>query len=149
MKYSFEYIEKLINENNAEKALDILNRNSDKSIWSQNARAVCLMRLNYPANAVKVLTSIVYAGSSIATNSQATDKIKLNLAQAMLLTGNVAGAVKLIEDTQQDCPLRNKLQTAIDKWKKSLPVWSRLSITLLGTLPFDKPVAVEPPFGEI
>ena len=149
MKYSFEYIEKLINENNVEKAMDILNRNSDTSIWSQNARAVCLMRLNFPANAVKILTPIVFAGSSIVFNSQATDKIKLNLAQAMLLTGNVAGAVKLIENTQQDCPLRNKLDTAIKKWKQSLPIWSRLSITLLGTLPFDKPVAVEPPYGEI
>jgi hypothetical protein len=148
MKYSFEYIEKLINENNVEKALDILNRNSDTSAWSQNARAVCLMRLNFPANAVKVLTPIVYAGSSIVFNPQATDKIKLNLAQAMLLAGNVAGAVKLIQDTQ-DCPLRIKLQTAVEKWKQSLPVWTRLSITLLGTLPFDKPVAVESPYGEI
>lgn len=148
MKNSFDYIEKLINENNIEKALDILNHNSDKSIRSQNARAVCLMRLNSPKDAIKILTSIVYPGSFIAINPEAPDKIKLNMAEAMLLTGNVAGAVKLIENSLQDCPLRSKLKTAIKNWKKSLPLWSRLE-TMLGTLPYDKPITVEGPHGEI
>ncbi|MFA5292092.1 MAG: hypothetical protein WC496_03565 [Phycisphaerae bacterium] len=149
MKNSFEYIEKLINENNVEKALDILNHNPDRSIWFQNARAVCLMRLNSPGNAVKTLTSIVYPNSFVMINPDAPDKIKLNMAEAMLLTGNVAGAVKLIENSPQDCPLRNKLETAIKKWKLSLPFWSRLAITLFGTLPYDRPIAVERPYGVI
>ena len=146
-KNSLEYIKKLINENNNEKALEILNHSSDQSVWPQNARAVCLMRLNSPANAVKVLTPIVFQGGSVAINQEVPDKIKLNLAEAMLLAGNIAGAVNLIENTQDDCPSRNKLINAIKKWKKSLSIWSRFMISI-GILPFDKPIAVEPPYGE-
>jgi len=145
---SLEYVKKLINENNNEKALEILNHNSDKSIWAQNARAVCLMRLNSPANAAKVLTPIIFKSGSIIINSEVPEKIKLNLVEAMLLIGNVAGAVNLIENCQDDCPTRTKLKAAIKKWEKSLPIWSRFMI-FLGILPFDKPITIEHPYGEL
>lgn len=147
-EFSTEYINKLINENKNDKALEILNHISDKSIWSQNARAVCLMRLDSPANTVKVLTPVVYLGNSVAINLDVPDKIKLNLAEAMLLCGNIAGAVNMIDNCQDDCPQRDKLKGAIKKWKKSLPLWSRFMI-VLGVLPYNKPVIVESPHGEL
>jgi hypothetical protein len=147
-KYSHDYIKKLIDENQNNKALEILNHISDKSIWSQNAHAVCLMRLNSFKAAIQVLTPVVFLSNSIAINSEVPDKVKLNLAEAMLLFGNVAGAAQLISACKDDCQSRNKLEIAIKRWKKSQSICSRLMI-LLGILPLDKPIAVEPPFGEV
>ncbi|OHB49830.1 MAG: hypothetical protein A2Y10_09395 [Planctomycetes bacterium GWF2_41_51] len=145
---SLEYIHKLMNENKIEKAMEILNRDSDKSIWAQNTRAVCLMRMNSPQSAVKTLTPIVFPGSSVAVNSEVPDKIKLNLATAMLLSGNIAGALDIIQYCKDNSQYCNKLSASIKKWKKTLPLWSRFMI-MLSILPYDKPVAIEPPLGEL
>lgn len=146
-KNSLENIRKLIDENNVEKAMEILNYTADKSMWFQNARAVCLMRLNLPEKAVKILTPIVYPGSCVAVDPQVPDKIKLNLAEAMLLAGNIGGAMILVEENSQDCPLRDKLKLIIKKWKQSQSLWTRLTL-FFGALPYDKTVSVEGPLGE-
>jgi hypothetical protein len=147
-KSSLENIRKLIDENNIEKAMEILNHSADKSIWFQNARAVCLMRMNLPEKAVKILTPIVYPGNCVAVDSHVPDKIKLNLATAMLLAGNIGGAMILVEENSQDCPSREKLKAIIKKWKQSQSLWTRLTL-FLGALPYDKPVSVEGPLGEL
>jgi predicted Zn-dependent protease len=147
-KNSSEHIEKLINENQIEQAIEILDHVADnKSLWFQNAHAVCLMRLGRPKEAVKILTPTVFHGGSVVADTEVPDKIKLNLVEAMLLAGNVSGAVSLMEDIKGEGQHRKKLVDAFKKWKKSLSCWSRLAICL-GALPYDKPVALETPLGE-
>jgi len=146
-KNSLENIRKLIDENNVEKAMEMLSYAADKSMWFQNARAVCLMRLNLPEKAVKILTPIVYPGSCVAVDPQVPDKIKLNLATAMLLAGNIGGAMILVEENSHDCPLRDKLKLIIKKWRQSQSLWTRLTL-FFGALPYDKAVSVEGPLGE-
>ncbi|HPS55813.1 MAG TPA: hypothetical protein PLP05_09450 [Sedimentisphaerales bacterium] len=147
-KNSPEYIKTLVTENQIEQAMNILDHFSeDKSLWFQNAYAVCLMRLNRPKDAVKVLTPFVYRGGSVVADVKVPDKVKLNLAEAMFLTGHIAGAVNLLTDIKENSQHRQKLVEAFKNWKKSLSCWSRL-IVALGVLPYDKPLALEQPFGE-
>lgn len=147
-KNSPEYIKNLIAENRIEQAMDMLNHIADKkAVWFQNAHAVCLMRLNRPKEAVKILLPVVYHGGSVVADAEVPDKIKLNLAEAMLLAGNIAGAANLIQDAKEQSQHRNKLVEAFKKWKKSLPCWSRFA-AYLGALPYNKPLALDQPFGE-
>ena len=147
-KNSLEYIKELVTQNNNAKALEILNHLANKSMWFQNTKAVCQMRMNASASAVRTLQPVVFIGGSVTINPETPDKIKLNLAEAMLLSGNVAGAVNILEYCSQKSPARDKLENAIKKWKQSLPIWPRLMI-LLGGLPIDKPVNTDAPYGEL
>ncbi|MDD5457877.1 MAG: hypothetical protein PHF37_00565 [Phycisphaerae bacterium] len=144
---SLEHIKKLIVENQIEKAMEILNRSNDKSIWFQNARAVCLMRLDFTEDALKILTPIVYPKGTVVADVEISDKIKLNLAEAMFLVGNVAGAKSLLNDVKEESKHKSKLIETFKKWKKSLPFWGRVGV-YLGALPYNRPVSIEYPFGE-
>lgn len=147
-KNSPEYIERLITENQITQAMEMLDHVADnKATWFRNAQAVCLMRLNRPKDAVQVLTPIVYHGGSVVSGAKVPDKVKLNLVEAMLLAGNVAGAASLMEDIKEESQHRKKLITAFKKWKKSLSPWSRFA-TCFGSLPYDRPVALDHPLGE-
>lgn len=145
---TLEQAKKLIEENNVKNAMAMLNSANDKSVWSQNARAVCLMRMGRHDEAVSVLTPLVFPGGSVIIGLGVPDKIKLNLAEALLLTGNVAGATTLIESAKDDCTQRVKLVETVKRWKKTLPFFSRLEV-ICGMLPYDAKVQVDSPHGEL
>lgn len=147
-KSGLEQVKQLVEENNIKNALSMLNCMNHKSVWCQNARAVCLMRLEKYEEAVKILTPLVFPGGGVLIGLGVPDKVKLNLAEAMLLTGNVAGAASLIESVKEDCIQLIKLEQTIKRWKKTLPFFSRLEVWC-GMLPYDSTVEVDAPHGEI
>lgn len=145
-KYSLENIRTLINNNNLEEALDLLDRIGDSSMWFHNAKGVCLMRLGRANEAVKVLTPIVYLKGSVTPDSGTPDKIKLNLAHAMLLVGNVAGAESLLKEIEGFEESKDRLYSTIKKWKKTLPIWMRIKASLYA-MPCGEPVKMEGTVG--
>mgnify|MGYP001367956086 FL=1 len=75
-----EQVKKLVEENNAKNAMAMLNSTNDKSVWAQNARGVCLMRMGHHDEAVKTLTPLVFPGGSVIIAIGVPDKVKLNRA---------------------------------------------------------------------
>ena len=145
---SLEHINKLIVENEIEKAMGMLNRIADKSPNYQNARAVCAMRSGKAEEAVRILSPVVYPGGTVVINSAVPDKIKLNLAEAMFLAGNIAGGISLIENSKEESEHRRKLEETFKKWKQSLPLVKRFWV-YLGLLPYNKGIFIDYPLGEL
>lgn len=139
---------RLIEENDLQAAKRILDNSNDKSIWCKNAVAVCFMRMNRYDEAAKILTQLVFPSGTVIMGLGIPDKIKLNLAEAMLLIGNIAAAVDLMKNIDNENRQRQKLTAAVQKWKKSLPFFSRLAI-MFGILPYETPIDVESPHGEV
>jgi hypothetical protein len=146
-KNSLEGIRQLINENHLEEAMNVLGQNPDTAFPFQNARAVCWMRMGQPQKAVALLTPFVYQGSSVAIDSKVSETAILNLATARFLSGNVAGAASLLAEVRTGSPMRQKLQTAFDNWKRTRSFLSRIAF-MLGLLPSDTPVPLDFPPGE-
>lgn len=147
-KNTLEKLKKLLEDDNINDALSILNKTNDKSIWCQNARGVCLMRMGKYKQAVTTLTPLVFPGGSVIIGLGVPEKVKLNLAEAMLLTGNVSGAVSLIQNVKEDSVQLIKLEQTIKRWKKSLSLFARLEVWC-GILPYDGEVQVDAPYGEL
>jgi len=148
VKNSLEHIKHLIDSNNIKEALEILNRSSDKSVWFQNARAVCFMRENFLKAATDLLRSIVFHDNAITADLEIPELIRLNLAETMLITGNISGAASLINDCAEPSSHKEKLTQSIEDWKKTLPFWKKIDI-LFGTLPYNTPIPVKSPWGRV
>lgn len=147
-KNSLEHIKNLIKENKVQEAVDILNHCSDSSLWFQNAKAVCYMRMNLIKEAADLLRVMVYPGKAIVPSEHTPEMIKLNLAEAMMLSGNIAGAAAIINDCYEQSEQKEKLDNTIKNWKKKLPLWKKIDI-LFGTLPYNTPIEPPAPFGTV
>lgn len=142
-KNSIENIRGLINNNQLEEALKIFSQSSNRSPWLQNAQAVCWMRSGQAHKAVEVLTPLVYQGGSVVMNpNRASELVILNLVAARLLIGNLPGAVSLLAEVTEELPMRHKLQSAINAWKRKQPFFSRIAFAL-GLLPMDTPIPLD------
>ncbi len=147
-KNSIDHIKSLINSNNIKDALEILNHSADKSLLFQNARAVCFMRENLLKEAIDLLRSLVFHDKSITADRNVPEMIHLNLAEAMLISGNISGAQSLINACDEQSEQKEKLIQAVANWKRSLPFWKKLDI-LFGTLPYNTPIPVQSPWGSV
>jgi 3-deoxy-D-arabino-heptulosonate 7-phosphate (DAHP) synthase len=141
-KNPLEVVEKLLEDGQAKEALAAVNNIQDGSIRMQNFQAVCLMRLGEYRKAVVILTELVYRNNSIITRTDIPDGIRLNLVTAMLLAGNVSGAIGIIGEVKNASPMKEKLQQAITAWKKTQPIWSRLAM-FMGMFPLNKPIKLD------
>lgn len=89
---TLQRVRDLLNEGRPDQALNVLNRTKDHSHWAENARGVCLMRLGYPDRAVWVYRSFLLVNGT-AIWEDAPTVFVVNFAAAMLLSGNMQGAV--------------------------------------------------------
>jgi hypothetical protein len=143
-----DHIWALISDNKAENALKILSDIQDGSVWVQNATAVCWMRLGKPEKASAILVDMVYKKNSVAMRTDSSDVTKLNLATAMLMTGNAEGAIEVLNAVEQNTPMKENLERAIGVWKKQQPLWSRIAM-FLGVYSNNKSVPLDFPPGQI
>jgi hypothetical protein len=148
VKYTHNHIWSLITDNKEESALKILDRIQDGSVWIKNATAVCWMRLGKPEKACAILLDMVYKNNSVIMRQDASDVTKLNLATAMLMTGNVDGAMVVLHAVEHNTPMKENLKKAILAWRKQLPIWSRMAISV-EIYPRNKPVRFDFPPGQI
>lgn len=120
-----EQVRALLEQGHCAKALELL-RSKDRSPWAENARAVCLMRLGQPQQAVSIYRSLLLR-SDVLIREDAPAVFVVNFATALLLTGNIAGAISTLEEMpQKNDPGAGRLRKAIDRWRKSLSIVERL-----------------------
>lgn len=142
-------VAELLDQGKAHEALEAIGRSRQSAAAVDNARAVCLLRLNRTEEAVKVLRNILFPRGSINIDEDLPLACRLNFATGLLLTGNVVGAKELLATVPrgQHSPVLAKLRGAIDQWKRRLPVAWKL-LALLGVYP-GKPVELDFPPGEL
>ena len=142
------HIWSLIADNKEENALRILRDIQDGSVWVKNATAVCWMRLGKPEKALAILVDMVYKNNSVIMRQDASDVTKLNLVTAMLMTGNVEGALEVLNAVEHNTPMKENLERAVRTWKKQQPIWSRMAMSV-EIYPDNKPVKLDFPPGQI
>lgn len=138
----------LIHENKIVEALAKLAHLKDGSLATRNAKAVCLMRLGKAEEAIAILSPVVLKYGTITVDLELPEKIPLNLATAFLMVGNLEGATSVLNQSNENSPRVRALWSAIKKWRRQQSLLLQLGI-LLGSWPYDRPVPLDFPPGEV
>jgi hypothetical protein len=148
VRHTPSHIWALITDNKVQSAMTILNGIQDGSIWVQNATAVCWMRLGNPQKASAILLEMVYRKNSVIMRTDASDITKLNLVTALLMIGNIDGALEILNSAEHTTPMGENLKKAVRRWKNQQSIVSRMGM-FLGIYPSNKPVKLDFPPGQI
>lgn len=138
----------LLESGQPQAALDLVNSRNSSDPSLKNARAVCLMRLGNPDQAVRVLREITLANGGVWFRDNIPLEYKVNFATALAMTGNASGAASILNELPtENSPSVARLQDAIQRWKQSLSLWQRF-LWKLG-IASEQPVPLDFPPGEI
>ena len=142
-------VAELLDQGKPGEALEAIGRSRQSAPQVDNARAVCLLRLNRPEEAVKVLRNILFPRGSINMDETLPLAFRLNFATGMMMTAHVAAAKELLTTVprEQESPMLLKLLEAVRQWKRRLPAGWKL-LALMGIYP-GKPVELDFPPGEM
>lgn len=142
-------VKKLLDENHPDEALRLLARSRDTAPLLQNARAVCLMRMDQADDALRLLTPLVFPRGGMAISHDVPLATKVNYITAMLLKGNLAGCSTVLGELRDEkSPAVERLRKALDDWKKSQGLGRRF-LMLMGAYPFNARVPLTFLPGEI
>jgi Flp pilus assembly protein TadD len=137
-------VKSLLDAGRPEDAFHVVNGLGLRDAATQNARAVCLMRMGRPEEAVRALRGAVLKGGLILRDDVPT-AYKVNFAVALALSGNPTGAVAILSEFDaEDHPQVIALRQAIQRWKRSLPFLQRLQWTLGANIESRVPVDEAP-----
>lgn len=140
-------VKTLLQEQRPQEALDFVNRRKQASPWISNARGVCMLRLESTDEAIAVFRGLA-AQSGIVLKPDAPVIFKTNFATALLASGNLAGCLSVLHETNaEDAPTVRQLRDSIERWRRSLSWWQRLH-WLLGDFPSGR-VSLDFPLGEL
>lgn len=141
-------VERLLADDNPERALDAIPRARLKSPWITNATAVCLLRLGQAEQAAKLFRGLVAGPGGVTLRTDAPLVFKCNYATALLAFHNVAGCLSVLAEIgEEDNSTVQQLRAAIAAWKKSLSLWQKFR-WLTGDVP-QRPVALDFPLGQL
>ena len=144
---TLEHVRDLLDRGEAEKAFEELSRTRDSSPDVDNARAVCLMRLGRPECAVAIYQAMLLKGG-VAADPSAPVEYVVNFATALLLAGNTAGGIRMLDALgRTDHPSASRLRAAVARWRTSLGILRRLLFAAYGAVPA-KPVVLDFPPGD-
>lgn len=93
----------------------------------RNARAVCLMRLGRPEEALAVYRGFVLQSGCTWMKTDLPVHVGANFATAILLCGRALGCEAVLSEiADQDHPSVRRLHAALKRWRSSLPFTARL-----------------------
>jgi predicted Zn-dependent protease len=125
--------ESLLEANEPRRALELLARKKVNSLWVSNVRAVCLLRLGQPAQAMEVLRSLVVASGGFSLKQETPTALKVNFATALLLCGNVSGGEGTLDEIgDKQHPGVQQLREGLSAWQRSFTFWEKLRSWFLG-----------------
>ncbi len=130
-RYSTSTI-KLITNGQYQLALDQL-KDCSADVDVRNIKAVLLMRLGRPNEAVNLLRPIVFDPTSLMVKPGVPEIVILNFATSLLLAGHVSGCLDVLSSIQ-DNSIKGvrRLQACVRKWEKSLSFWSWIDWKVCG-----------------
>lgn len=143
----FREIERYLEAEKPEKALEVVRRSRVSSPWMTHAAGVCQLRLGNAAAAITAYRGLVLT-SGVNLRDEVPAVFKLNFAIALLLDGNVRGFDSAIAELRdQDHPTVRRYREAVQAWKQSWPWWRRALWSFIG--PPAEPFSPEFPLGEL
>jgi hypothetical protein len=95
-------VEHLLELGRIEDALHTATSQSSGNPAQSNARAVCLMRLGKPDEAVRVLRSVVIDQTGVLMRQDIPTAYKSNFAVALALAGNLSGATSILAELGEE-----------------------------------------------
>ena len=144
---TLERIRNLLDTGRVEKAMHLASR-LESDLDRLNTIGVCQMRLRNTEKAVSLYRSLVLASGGVSLRSDVPDRIKVNYATALLLSGNVTGCLSILDELhERETPAAQRLRTAIQRWKRTLPFWHRLKLALGANISHPVELDFEP--GEV
>jgi hypothetical protein len=139
-----DQVSRVLQEDRADEALQLLNESRSHSQAVANARAVCLLRLGRPKEALELLRPLVV--SSVALRTDAPLTLKIIFATALLLDGNISACESTLGDIRDEAnPDVQQLRAALAKWRGGLSLWQRVWFLTGGEAP--TPVKLDFPPG--
>lgn len=147
LEQALAQVRKLVDEDNAREALDVIAKFGANSAEMRNAYGVCLMRAGDLDKAIETYRGLC-VGEGVNLRSDAPPVHLTNFATALLLKGNLTGCLDILHHLQgSPHPAAARLQAAIDRWRQSLTWWQRLGLST-GAYEPRKPVDLGFPPGD-
>jgi hypothetical protein len=139
----YDRIQQLLDQNQAQEALNLITHVNPDSPPMKNAQGVCLLRLGR----IAVLREITFGGR-VCIPSDTPVVYQTNFATAMLMANHKEGVMDVIERLEEkQHPAVARIRTAIKKWEKSLNLFQRLTYKA-GIYPA-KAIPIEFPPGDL
>lgn len=137
------HVARLLDSGQAGEALDFLRATKSEAIELRNATGVALMRLGRAEAAVELFRKLTTNDSGLFLRKEAPIEIKVNYATALILAGNVTGALVVLDEINDDRhPGVGRLRNAIARWRTSLSFGQRLWMAISGCNP-NRPVELD------
>lgn len=138
---------KALDEQDAERALAMVNRTKLASPWVRNAIGVCQLRLGLTDTAVSTFRSMVVS-DNLMIRPDALCVCRINYAVALLLAGNMGGCLNMLAELGDvKHPGVEKLRVALERWKAGLSFWQKIQWAIGNEL--NEPVKLDFPPGEL
>ncbi|MBO0697987.1 MAG: hypothetical protein J2P46_06320 [Zavarzinella sp.] len=139
-----EQVRDLLGAGRPADALAVIRAAGTRGAVAENARGVCLLRLDRISEALEVLRPLVFRGTDIRPDAPAV--VRANFATALLLDDNLDAGERVLASVAELCPAADRLRAAIHKWRTGRG-WKARLLGLLGWS--DGPVALGFPPGEL
>jgi hypothetical protein len=137
----------LLDAGEPRKALEGINRAKAESPWLRNAAGVCQIRLGNTAAAMEIFRGMVLAAGGFDLRPEAPTIFKTNFAVALLLSSNVDGFQRVIEELYDvQHPALDRLRDAIQRWRKNMGFWHKLRSLFGGAT---SPLVLDFPPGDV
>ncbi len=121
----------MLDQGQAQAALDVLDSCGQSSRIIQNAKGVCMMRLGRYELAVKVFRDLAFPGGSLTIPDETPTVFRSNYATSLMLMDNVVTGMQIlgqIPDRQH--PAVVQLKGAVRAWKRSLSWLARIGLAV-------------------
>jgi hypothetical protein len=119
-------VERVLDEGQFEKALDLISRCRLKSPWVTNATAVCLLRMGERKRAADLFRGLTAGPGGVTLRADAPMVFKTNFAAALLAGNEVSGCLGVLSEIGDEAnPAVREMRDAIARWRKSLPLWQK------------------------
>lgn len=111
---------------------------SDRSPQTLSRLGVCHLRLGNASEAVRIYRGLVLQPGCTWERTDIPPVYRLNYATALLLAGQPAGCIEVLQSkTLADHPRALELKAAIKRWERSLGFFKRWDWRLNGVTPKD------------
>jgi hypothetical protein len=121
-------VQALLETGHPDQALVRINAlGSSADLRLKNARGVCLLRMGRVDGAVRTFRDFVLAPGGYLLRKDLPAIYEINLATALLLSGNVSGCLGILgEISDPDHPSAKRLSAFVHQWRSGLSLWQKL-----------------------
>lgn len=143
-----ETVRELLEQGDHRQAAAVSREPSLTSAVMRNAHGVAMLRNGQYAAAVEWYRAFCLNEGGVMVREGLPPVYAVNYATALMLTGNLAGAERLLREVGGNHPAADRLRKAIADWKRTLSGWEWFWYTLYGVVP-DRGITLSYPPGEL